>query len=211
MRWNSSRTIQIPKGWCHQGFAFIMSANLEDPGMATEQEQVSPHPSSQEECACHGTTALISHASKVMLKILHASFSIIWTKNFQMSKLGLEKKEELEIKLPTFAGWYRKQGNFRKTSISASWTTLKPVTVWITTNCGKLLERWEYQTILSVSWETCMQVKKQQLASCMEQLIGSRSRKEYDRAVCCHPVCLTYMLSTSRDIPGWTSFKLESR
>ena len=41
------------------------------------------------------------------------------------------------------------------------------VFVWIMTNCGKLLERWEYQTISPVSWETCMQVKKQQLEPCM--------------------------------------------
>ena len=45
------------------------------------------------------------------------------------------------------------------------------------TNRGKLLERWEYQTILPVSWEICMQVKKQQLEPCMEQIIRSRSKK----------------------------------
>ena len=50
-----------------------------------------------------------------------------------------------------------------------------------------------------------MWVKKQQLKPCMEQLIGSRSRKEYNRAVCCHPVCLTYMWST---YTGWMSYKL---
>ena len=48
------------------------------------------------------------------------------------------------------------------------------------TNCEKLFERQEYQTILPVTWETCMQVKKQQLEPCMEQLIGSRLRKEYE-------------------------------
>ena len=78
-------------------------------------------------------------------------------------------------------------------------------------NCGKLLERWEHQTILPIAWEICMQVKKQQLEACMEQLIGSRWRKEYNRAVCCDPVCLTYMLSTSREMPGWMSYKPESR
>ena len=71
--------------------------------------------------------------------------------------------------------------------------------------------RWEYQTISPVSWETCMQAKKQQLEPCMEQLIGSRSRKEYYRAICCQPVCLTYMLSTSWEMLGWLSYKLESR
>ena len=52
----------------------------------------------------YGTTALISHASKVMLKILQAGLNSTWTENFQMYELDLEKAEELEIKLPTFAG-----------------------------------------------------------------------------------------------------------
>ena len=78
-------------------------------------------------------------------------------------------------------------------------------------NYGKLLKRWEYQTILPGSWENCMCVKKQQLEPCMEQLIDSRLRKEYDRAVCWHPVCLTYKLSTSWEMPGWMSSKLELR
>ena len=83
--------------------------------------------------------------------------------------------------------------------------------VWNTTNRGKLLKRWEYQTTLPVSWETCMQVKKQQLEPCMEQIIGLRSRKEYGRAVCCYPVCATCMLSTSWEMPGWMSYKLEKK
>ena len=61
-----------------------------------------------------------------------------------MSKLGLEKEEELEIKLPTFTGLQAKQENFRKTSISVSLTTLKPLTVWIITHCRKFLKIWEY-------------------------------------------------------------------
>ena len=135
---------------------------------------------------------------KSCLKSCMLGFSIMLTKNFQMSKLGLEKEEELKIKLSTFTELKRKQGNPRKISTSVSLSMLKPLALWIMTNYGKLLERWEYQTILPVSWKTCMWIKKQQLEPCMEQqLIGSRSRKKYDRAVCCHPVCLTYMLSKS--------------
>ena len=59
---------------------------------------------STKECANHRTIALISHASKAMLEILHASLQHYANQNFQMSKLGLEKKGEPEIKLPTFAG-----------------------------------------------------------------------------------------------------------
>ena len=56
---------------------------------------------------------------------------------FQMFKLVLEKAEEPEIKLPTFAGSSKKQRNSRKTSISALLTMPKPLTVWNTINCGK--------------------------------------------------------------------------
>ena len=69
----------------------------------------------------------------------------------------------------------------------------KPLTVWITTNYGKFLKRWEYQTTWPASWEICIQVKKQQLELDMEQQTGSKSGKEYIRAVYCHPAHLTYM------------------
>ena len=78
------------------------------------------------------------------------------------TQLDLEKAEP-EIKLPTSNGSQKKQKNYRKTSTSASLTTLKPLSLWIATNCGKFLKRWEYQTTLPASCETCMQVKKQQL------------------------------------------------
>ena len=78
-----------------------------------------------------------------------------------------------------------------------------PLTVWITTNYEKFLKRQEYQTILPLSWETCMQVKKQQLEPYMEQLTGSKLGKEYDKAICCHPAYLTCMQSTSCEMLGW--------
>ena len=63
-----------------------------------------------------------------------------------MYKLDLEKAEEPEIKLPTYTGSQKKQENFRKISTSASLAMVKPMTVWITTNCGQFFKRWEYQT-----------------------------------------------------------------
>ena len=78
------------------------------------------------------TIALISYASQVMLKILQARLQQYM--NFQLFKLVLEKAEEPEIKLPTSAGSLKKQKSYRKTSISASLTMLKPLTVWITIN-----------------------------------------------------------------------------
>ena len=65
--------------------------------------------------------------------------------------------------------------------------------------------RWEYQTTLPASWGICMQVKKQQLELDMEQQTGSKSGKEYVKAVYCHPAYLTYMQSTSCEMPGWMS------
>ena len=60
-----------------------------------------------------------------------------------MCKLDLEKAEESEIRVPTYAGSSKKEGNTKK-STSASLTMLKPLTVWITTNCGILIKTWEY-------------------------------------------------------------------
>ena len=84
----------------------------------------------------------------------------MWTVNFLMFKLVLEKAEEPEIKLPTTAGSSKKQESSRKTSMSAVVTMPKPLTVWITVNCGEFWKRWEYQTTWPASWETCMQVQK---------------------------------------------------
>ena len=135
----------------------------------------------------------------------------MWPENFQMYKRGLEKTEEPEIKLPTSNGSYKKQGNSRKTSTTASLTMLKPLTAWITTNCGKFFKRWEYQITLPASCETCMQVKKQKLELNMEQRTDSKLGKKYVKAVYCHPAYLTYMQSTSCRMSGWMNHKLESR
>ena len=99
----------------------------------------------------------------------------------------------------------------KNTSISASLTTLKPLTVWITTNCGKLLMRQEYQATLPVSWETCVQIKKQQLEPDTEQWTGSKLGKEYVKAVHCHLAYLTYMHSTSCEMLGLMNHRLESK
>ena len=74
-----------------------------------------------------------------------------------MYKLVLEKAEEPEIKFQTSAGSEKKQENSRKISTSAFLTTLNALTVWITTNGGKFFKRWEYQTTLPASSETCGQ------------------------------------------------------
>ena len=118
-----------------------MPATLENSAVATGLEKVSFHSNPKErnakECSNYHTIALISHASKVMLKILQAGFSSTWTMNFQIFKVVLGKAEELEIKLPTSAGSSKKQASSRKTYTSASLTVPEPLTVQITTNAGK--------------------------------------------------------------------------
>ena len=107
-----------------------------------------------------------------------------------MFKLNLEEAEEPEIKLPKSVGSSKKQENSRKTSTSALLTLQKPLTVLTTTNCGKFFKKWEYQTSLPASWETCTQVKKQQLELDMEQVTGSKLGKEYVKAVYWLSPCL---------------------
>src|SRR5574342_1245909 len=96
-----------------------------------------PKKGNAKECSNYRTIALISHASKVMLKILQARLQQYVNLNFLMFKPVLEKAEEPEIKLPTSAGSWKKQESSRKTSMSALLTMPKPLTVWITIHCGK--------------------------------------------------------------------------
>ena len=130
-----------------------------------------------------------------MWKFSKLGFNSKWTKNFQMFKLDSEKAEEPETKLPTTVESSKEQETSTKTSTSALLITPKPFTVWITKNYGKFFKRWEHQTTWPASWEICMQVKKQQLELDMEQQTGSKSGKEYVKAVYYHPAHLTYMQS----------------
>ena len=87
--------------------------------------------------------------ARLYSKSFKLSYSSMWTKNFQIYKLSFKEAEELEIKFPAFVGSWRKQGNSRKTSPVSLWESLW---LWITTNCGRFLKRWEYQITLPVSW-----------------------------------------------------------
>ena len=96
-----------------------------------------PKKGNAKECSNYHTIALISYATKVMLKILQARLQQYVNHEFQMFKLVLEKAEKSEIKLPTSDGLSKKQESSRKTSISALLTMPKPLTMWITRNCGR--------------------------------------------------------------------------
>ena len=110
-----------------------MPANLENLAVATGLERPVfipiPKKGNVKECSNYHTVALISHASKVMLKILQARLQQYVTVNSQMFKLVLEKAQKPKVKLPTSAGLSKKQESSRKTSISALLTMPKPSTV----------------------------------------------------------------------------------
>ena len=125
-----------------------------------------------------------------------------------MFNLDLEEGEEPEIKLPTSAGSQKKQGEFRKTSSTASLTMIKPLTVWITTNCGKFFKRWEYLTCLLRNLNARQEATKITRHGTTDWFhIG----KGVLKAVYCQPAYLTYMQSTSCEMLDWMKHKLESR
>ena len=99
-----------------------------------------PKKGKAKDCSNYHTIALISHANKVMLKILQARRQEYMNHSFQMFKVDLEKADEPEIKLLTSTGSQKKPENFRKTSTSGLLTMPKPLTVWVTTNCGEFFK-----------------------------------------------------------------------
>ena len=105
-----------------------------------------PKKDNPKECSNYCTIALIPHASKVMLKILQARLQQYVNCELPDVQAGFRKGRGTREQLPTSAGSWKKQESFRKTTISTLLTMPKPLTVWITINCGKFFKRWEYQT-----------------------------------------------------------------
>ena len=101
------------------------------------------------ECSNYHTSTLISHASKVMLKILQARLQLHVNQELLDVQAGFRKGRGNRDQIANISWIIKKQESSRKTS--ALLTTSKPLTVWITTNCGKFFKRWEYQTTSPVS------------------------------------------------------------
>ena len=118
------------------------------------------------------------------------------TVNFQMFKLVLEKAEEPEIKSPTSVGSSKKQESSRNTSTSASLTMLNLLTVWITTNCGEFLQEMGIPDHLTCLLRN-LYTGQEELELDIEKQTGSKSGKEYVKAIYCHPAHSTYVQSTS--------------
>ena len=105
-----------------------------------------PKKGNAKECSNYCTIALILHTSKVMPKILQVRLQQYMNRELPDIQAKFRKGRRTAIKFPTSTGSSKKQDSSRKTSISALLTVPKPLTVWITANYGKFLERWEYQT-----------------------------------------------------------------
>ena len=118
-----------------------------------------PKKGNANECSNYHKIAFISHASKVMLKILQVRLQQYVNCERPDVQVGFRKSRGTEIKLSTSVWSSKKQKSSRKTSISALLTMPKPLTVWITINCGKVFKRWKYQTTLPAFWEICVQLE----------------------------------------------------
>ena len=132
-----------------------------------------PNKGNAKECSNYHTIALISHASKVMLKILQARLQQYVNRQLPDVQAGFRKSRGTRDQIANIRWIIQKVREFQK-NIYFCFIDYAKAFVWITRNCGKSWKRWEYQTTWPASWETCMQVRKQQLELDMKQQTGSK-------------------------------------
>ena len=142
-------------------------------------------------CSNYHTIALISHASKVMLKVLQTRLQQYMNWELPGVQVGFRKGRGTRDQIANIHWIIEKARKFQK-NIYFCFIDYAKAFDCVNHN-GKFFKRWNYQTPLPASWETCMQVKKQQSELDMEQQTGSRLGKEYVKAIYCHPAYLTYM------------------
>ena len=152
-----------------------MPANLENSVVTTGLEKVSFH-SNPKERQRQRMLKLLHNCTHLTcwLKILQARFQQYMNHELPDSQAGFRKGRGTRDPIANICRIMEKARELQKTSISALLTMPKPLTVWITRNCGKIWKRWEYQTTWPASWETYMRVRKQQLELDMEQQTGSK-------------------------------------
>ena len=119
------------------------------------------------------TLVLISHAGKIMFKILQARFQQYMNCELPDVQAGFIKDRGTRDQIANIRWIIEKAREFKK-NMYFCFIDYAKAFVWITINCGKFWKRWEYQTTWPASWETYMQVRKQQLELGMEQQIGSK-------------------------------------
>ena len=142
---NFSRAIQNPKGWCHQGLALNMSANLKtQSGQRDWKRSILipiPKKGNTKECSNHWKTAFISYSSKVMLKILHARLQHYANQELPDVQAGFRKGRGARDQIADICWIIEKAREFQRNVYLCSIDFTKTF-VWITINCGKPLKKW---------------------------------------------------------------------
>ena len=159
----------------------------------------------------YNTTVLISHVSKVMLKILHASLQHYVSQKLSDVQDGFRKGRGTRDQIANICWIIEKAKEFQKNiyfcfiDYAKAFDSVDHKKLW------KILKELEIPDHLTCLLRNPLQVKKKHLELDMKQWTGSKLGKEYVKAVYCHPVYLTYMQSTSCEMPSWMKHKLESR
>ena len=190
-----------------------MSVNLENSAVATGLEKFSFHfnpKGNAKECSNYHTTAFISHASEVMLKILQARFQKYMNQELPKVQAGFRKGRGTRDQIANIYWIIEKAMEFQKNIYFCFIDNAKPLTMCITTNCGKFLKRWEYQTTLPASWDL-YEGQEATVTTGHGTTDWFKIEKGVFKAEYCDPAYLTYMQNTSCKMLGWMNHKQESR
>ena len=160
------------------------------------------------ECSNYRTIVLISHASKVMLNILQARLQQYMNQELPDAQAGFWRGRGTRDQIANICWVIEKARECQKNICFFDYT--KAFDSVDHNQLSKILQEMGIPDHLPASCETCMQIKNQQWELNMEQQTGSKSGKEYVKAVYCRPAYLTSMQSTSCKMPGWVNQESES-
>ena len=162
-----------------------MPANLENSAVATGLERSVfipiPKKGNPKECSNYCTIVLISHASKVILKILQAKLQQDVDHKLPDVQSGFRKGRGTRDQIANIRWIIEKAREFQKKHLFLLYWLCQRLWLCGSQNCGKFFKRWEYQTTWPVSWEICMHVRKQQLELDMEQQTGTNRKRSTSR------------------------------
>ena len=164
--WNSSWTISNPERWCCESAALNMPASLQNSAVATGLEKVSfhsnPKKGNAKECSNYHTIVLISHASKIIHKILQAKLHQYMNHELPDVQAGFRKGGGSRDQIANILWIIKKAREFQKNIYFLLYWLGQSLWLCRSQQTGKFWKRWEYH-LWPVSWEVCMQVKEQQL------------------------------------------------
>ena len=178
-RWrNSSRTISNPERWCWESATLNMPANLENQQWPQDWKRSVfipiPKKGKSKECSNYQTIALISHASKVMFKILQARLQQYMNWEFPDVHAGFRKGRGTRDQIANICWIMEKSREFQKNIYFCFIDYAKASDCVDHNKLGKFWKRWEYRTTCPALWEICMQVRKQHLELDTEQQTDSK-------------------------------------